>query len=280
MMIDPPRPGPGSLRLRDHVAGQLLADGHALDAQALAPAVVGLDQDAHRAAAVGLLQHPGRGADAALEAVADHARAAADVALPDRSRRGRVDRLDHVLGAHVHAVDVVQGPVPGLPHHRQAPGLLGAGPAGQPGRDQGVAHHPDAVGVGDRDRRGEQARLADPLQAGQLPVAVQPVAAGERRLGVRVVRGGEQHRHPGAHGVAPDQGGVAHPDPGHVGDRVVRPWPAGADGDAQVPCPHGPSIPGRGGAPATRPGTDWMGTTERRERTWTCRSSPPRRGTR
>src|SRR5215207_8900727 len=142
MMIDPPRPGPG-----------------ALDAQALAPAVVGLDQDAHRPAAVGLLQHPGGGADAPLEAMADHARAPADVALRDRSRAGGLDRLDHVLRPHVHAVDVVQGPVPGLPHHRQAPGLLARRPAGQPGRDQGVAHDPDAVGVGDRDRRGEEPRL-------------------------------------------------------------------------------------------------------------------------
>jgi hypothetical protein len=103
---DDDRPAParaGLARHRDHLGRQLLADRHALDALALAGAVVGLDEDANRPAAVGLLHDPGGGADAALEAVADHARAPADVALPDRSRGGRPDRLDHVLGAHVHA---------------------------------------------------------------------------------------------------------------------------------------------------------------------------------
>ena len=64
---------------------------------------------------------PRRGPQPALEAVADHPGAAADAALLDRPGRGARERLVHVLGAHVEAVDVVQHAVPGLAHHRQAP---------------------------------------------------------------------------------------------------------------------------------------------------------------
>jgi hypothetical protein len=76
------------------------------------------------------------------------------------------------------------------------------------------------------------------------------MAAGEHRLGVRVVGGREQDRHPGAHVLAPDQGGVPNPDPGHVGDGVARSGPAAADGDAQVAYLHGRSIPDASAADA------------------------------
>ncbi len=46
----------------------------------------------------------------------------------------------------------------------------------------GVPHDPDAVRVGDRDRRRQHPRFADPLEAGQLAVAVQPVSAREHGL--------------------------------------------------------------------------------------------------
>ena len=57
-----------------------LADGDAVDAQPGAPAVVRLHEHAERPA---VLDDPGGRADPALEAVADHARAAADRALLD-----------------------------------------------------------------------------------------------------------------------------------------------------------------------------------------------------
>ena len=48
--------------------------------------------------------------------------------------------------------------------------------------DQRVADDADAVGVGQRDRRGEHAAVADPRRAGQLAVAVEPVEARVQRL--------------------------------------------------------------------------------------------------
>ena len=59
------------------------------DAELVAQAEVGLDEHAHRVAAVAPRQHARGGADAALELVADHPGAAADVALGHRPRRAR-----------------------------------------------------------------------------------------------------------------------------------------------------------------------------------------------
>ena len=61
------------------------------------------------------------GADAALEAVADHAGAAADVALGHRPALGAVERLEDVRLLDVEAVDVVEVAVVGLGHDRQRP---------------------------------------------------------------------------------------------------------------------------------------------------------------
>ena len=128
---------------------------------------------------VGLHQHPdgvvrpalaelARGrADAALEFVADHARPAADVAFGHapgpRAGPGRED----VLLLDVETVDVVEVAVIGLGDDRQRPphggradralfDLIG---------DDGVAHHADAVRVGDHDRPFEVAGLLDPVRA-------------------------------------------------------------------------------------------------------------------
>jgi hypothetical protein len=38
--------------------------------------------------------------------------------------------------------------------------------------DQRIAHHADAMGVGDRDRRIDRAQFLDPGDAGHLAVAV------------------------------------------------------------------------------------------------------------
>ena len=65
-----------------------------------------------------------------------------------------------MLGAHVHAVDVVQGPVPGLPHHRQAPCGSAAGPRAS--RAAIRASRTTLTLVLVIATGGEQARLADP----------------------------------------------------------------------------------------------------------------------
>src|SRR3712207_9385044 len=48
--------------------------------------------------------------------------------------------------------------------------------------DDRIAHDPGAVRVRDPDRRGQQARLRDPEQAGHLAVAVEHMVTGEHRL--------------------------------------------------------------------------------------------------
>ena len=71
-------------------------------------------------------------------------------------------------------------------------------------RHQRVAHDADAVGVGDRDRRGQPAGLAHPLEPGQLAVAVERVAAGEQLLDADVGLARHDHRDAGPHVLALD----------------------------------------------------------------------------
>ena len=98
------------------------------------------------------------------------------------------------------------------------------------GRDERVADDADAVRVGDRDGRGQHARLADPLEAGQLAVAVEPVAAGEDRLvavagprGTTTVTPVRTGPSPTTSGPSPSMSVVV-PDAHarHVGDGVAR----------------------------------------------------------
>ena len=80
------------------------------------------------------------------------------------------------------SVDVVEQPVVGLADDGQRPvepvaALLYLS------LDQSVAHHADAVGVGQPDRGGEFAGFADPVQTGEFAAAVEPVGAREDGLG-------------------------------------------------------------------------------------------------
>ena len=149
-----------------------------------ARAVVALDQHADRVAAGLGGEHARRGADAALEAVADHPGAAADVALGDGPAARAVERREHVLGLHVEAVDVVEQAVVGLGHDRQAPGLQ-ARPRHLPLEDR-VAHDADAVRVGDRDRALEEAALLEPRRPGHLAVAVEREPGAEHGIAARL----------------------------------------------------------------------------------------------
>ncbi len=103
----PTRPSAGNPRQGDDLCGNVHPHGHAVDAEALAPAVVRLHEHADDVA-VNLLDDARRCPDSALELVANHAGAAADVALRDRSGRCGFERGARVLGLDVHAVDVVE----------------------------------------------------------------------------------------------------------------------------------------------------------------------------
>ena len=151
------------------------------DQQRLALAVVGLHDGAHRPAALIGGQATRRGAAAAFEFMADHAAAAADRAFLRQAAPGRLLRLAHVLGLDVKAVDVVEQAVEGFHHHRHIPihRVVACGQRFTLQRDQRIAHHAHAVGVGEGDRAGQQARFAHPFQAGGVTVAVQHVHAGK-----------------------------------------------------------------------------------------------------
>jgi hypothetical protein len=221
-----PQRGVGSRGAREQV-GDLLAHRHAGDAQLAALAVVALHEHAHRVAARRGGHAARRGADAALEAVADHPRAAAHVPLAHRPARGRVERGDGVLRPHVEAVDVVQRPVVRLRDHRQPP-RLEPGAAHLPPEHR-VPHDAHAVRVRDRDRPLEDARLLQPGRPGHLAVAVEREPGAEH--GVRAPLPAREHGgHAGAHRPAADhqpaapadERRVPHLDAGHVGDRVER----------------------------------------------------------
>src|SRR5204863_6886535 len=92
------------------VAGDALAEILSGDAQLAPPAAVALHHYTDRGA---VREAAGRGADAALELVAHHARAAAHRAFLDRAGVRRVERRPGVFGLHVEAVDVVELAVPG-----------------------------------------------------------------------------------------------------------------------------------------------------------------------
>ena len=116
--------------------------------------------------------------------------------------------------------------------------------------DQRVAHHADAVGVRDADRARQHPVLADPLEAGELAVAVEPMRPGEDRLGpdVAVVR--DDDRHAGANRTLPrtqrtfafDQGRVPDAHAGDIGDRVQRTRLHAPDPDAQLTRAHRRSL--------------------------------------
>ena len=109
-----------------------------------------------------------------------------------------------------------------------------------------IADDAHRMGIGDRDRAGQQPGLADPLEPGQLAVAIEGVAAGVDGLGpgVAIVRDDDGDARPNrtlAHdkrAVAFDERGVAYPDARDVSDRVEGPRDAGTDDDAEVAGSH------------------------------------------
>src|SRR6185503_1931464 len=170
-----------------------------------------------------------RRAGAALEAVALHGRAAADVAFGHRSGLRAVERGEDVLRLDVKAVDVVEVAVVGFRDDRQQPRLRVLLALDRP-LDRRVADDADAVRVGDEDRPLEKPGLFDPGRAGHLAVAVHREPAGEhlilRRLAARQDGGDAGTNRPAPdlqRPVAGDERGDADLDAGNVGNRVERP---------------------------------------------------------
>ena len=94
--------------------GDLAPHWNAGNAQLIALAVIALHQHSHRVAAIFCGEDARGGADAALEFVADHAGAAADIAFLDCTAVRAVDGVKYVLRLDVEAIGVVEISVPGL----------------------------------------------------------------------------------------------------------------------------------------------------------------------
>ena len=107
--------GPGR-SLRD-----FFADGYASDQQLGSAAKVTLGEDAEGVAACFAAQFARGGADAAFEAVADHAGAATDIAFSDWAGAGTVEGLEDVLFLYMEAVDVVEEAIISLAYDGEGP---------------------------------------------------------------------------------------------------------------------------------------------------------------
>ena len=131
---------------------------------------------------------------------------------------------------------------------------------------------PTRVRVRDPDRTAQEPRLADPLEAGELAVAVEAVAAREHGLGPDVVlvrdddgdAGPDRALPDDERPVAADQRRVADADARHVRDRVVLPRAEQADPQAELACSHVclrcPSCGRFPAAPLSSPGVDDPGS--------------------
>jgi hypothetical protein len=100
--------------------------------------------------------------------------------------------------------------------------------------DERVAHHPDLMRVGERDRRAQLPRLFQPEQAGHLAVAVEGVIAGKALILVDFAVTGADDGDAGARHawLVVDERGVANPHARHVGDGIVEAGRQFADDDA------------------------------------------------
>ena len=127
---------------------------------------------------------PRRGPDPALELVADHPDAAADVALLDRPgiARPRAPRR-RAWRPDVEAVDVVERAVVRLADHGQRPKNTESRACARAAWATSASRTtPTECVLVIPITPPEQPRLADPLEPGQLAVAVEAVAAGEHGL--------------------------------------------------------------------------------------------------
>ena len=96
--------------------GQRGANTAPTDRQVGQHTVIGLDQKAHRIDPPVVFQHPGGGADASLETMADGALARAHIPLV-KIRGGGSQGGEDLLPTHAALRNAVEGGVVALPHH-------------------------------------------------------------------------------------------------------------------------------------------------------------------
>src|SRR5262249_38597311 len=158
-----------------------------------------------------------------LESVADHACAAANIALLESSTSGGIKRREGMLSGQWKADDVAEPAVIGLSHNWQVEQLGGAVAYGQ--RANGVAHHADLIGVGNADRRAKATLFGDPRKPSHLTVAVERECAGEHIVGPDLGPPWPNRGNAGSDDVRRvlDQRAISNPDTRNVGDALNSP---------------------------------------------------------
>jgi hypothetical protein len=163
-------------------------------------------------------------------AFADHSGAAADIAFFDWPGFRGVDGVERVLGLYVEAIDVVEPAVPRFGDYRERPPVSsGIGlTVGDTPLNDGVAHHSDAVRIGDHHWTFEEAGLFHPRCASHLAVAVEGPPAGKNRIAHGIFAAWEDCGDTGADwafadlefAIAGNESGLTDGNATHVGDGV------------------------------------------------------------
>ncbi len=219
----------------------MLAHRDAVDAEPVSVTVIGLHDHANGIATDTRVGDSRCGADAAFEPMADHAGAAADVPLGNRTTARCSKRLDDVLRAHVLTFDVIEDPVPCLEHDgRRAKAEWTA--CGDAVRHQRIAHRANRPRARHRDWAAELSAFTKKLEPGGMSHAAEDVDAGEDRVAPYIAVERNDERDPGAHRSltadafprATDQRRMAHRHTRDVRYRVVLARRQTADDDPQV----------------------------------------------
>ena len=234
-------------RQRDDLFVDHRADGDAVDPEPTSCSVIRLYQDGD--APCPTTTQPDlarRRPDPAFEVVTHHSGATADGAFDYRLSVGGLHRGSDVRATNVESIDVVQESVPRLTYDWQAPEHLTRRSTGHLLGDQAVPHQAEAMGVGQHNRRQQQATLPYPLQTGHFACAVQAMEssedAGVPRVGLMRKDDGHARSDRAASDyertVAPNDGRVPDAHPRDVGDCIAVASGKGADRYPEVTSPH------------------------------------------
>src|SRR5258708_29268506 len=107
------------------ITSDFSADRNPGNAQIVFRAVVALHKNSNRVSAIFRLQLARSRADSSFESVADHSRAAANIAFLNGAGRRSVDGAQSMLGPYMETVDVVEPSIPGFRDDWQCPPITG-----------------------------------------------------------------------------------------------------------------------------------------------------------